>query len=92
MTDIAHGVYLIDVLLMYQRFAKRYDPEIISFIEHALFMMIPEVDKLDTLKLLSISPTAATAGSITVQFSMNKSEKYVHRNKHYQLNNYMRKI
>ena len=74
-TDIAHGVYLIDVLLMYQRFAKRYDPEIISFIEHALFMMIPEVDKLDTLKLLSISPTAATAGSITVQFSMNKSEK-----------------
>lgn len=71
-TDIAHGVYLIDVLLMYQRFAKRFDPEIINFIEHALFMMIPEIDKMNTSKLLSISPTA---GNITLQFAMNKSEK-----------------
>ena len=51
---------------MYQRFAKRYDPEIISFIEHALFMMIPEVDKLDTLEII-------------INFSYSSNSREYHR-------------
>lgn len=58
-TTIGQGVFLVDVLLMYQRFAKRYDPEVINFIEHAIFMIVPEPEKLDISKLLSISESVA---------------------------------
>lgn len=73
-TTIGQGVFLVDVLLMYQRFAKRYDPEVINFIEHAIFMIVPEPEKLDISKLLSISESVAK--NVNVQFSMNKSEKF----------------
>ncbi|RCK58202.1 putative nucleolar complex protein 14 [Candida viswanathii] len=72
--SIAQGVFLVDVLLMYQRFAKRYDPEVISFIEHAVFMLVPEPEKLDASSMLSISEAAAN--NVNVQFSMNKAEKF----------------
>ena len=74
-TTIAQGVFLVDTLLMYQRFAKRYDPEVINFIEHSIFMIVPEPEKLDSSKLLSISESVAK--NVNTQFSMNKAEKFV---------------
>ncbi|WLF79927.1 nucleolar complex protein 14 [Lodderomyces elongisporus] len=51
--SIAMGIFLVDVLLTYQRIAKRFDPEIINFIEFAFLSLVPEPEKVDTNKLLS---------------------------------------
>ncbi|KAL6453121.1 LOW QUALITY PROTEIN: NOP14 Probable nucleolar complex protein 14 [Candida maltosa Xu316] len=74
LSNIAQGIFLVDVLLAYQRFAKRFDPEVINFIEHAVFMISPEPEKINISKMLSISETAAK--NANVQFCMNKSEKF----------------
>lgn len=53
--QLAQGVLLVDVLLQYQRFSKRYDPELVNFIEHLIMMLVPESEKFDNTKLLSMA-------------------------------------
>ncbi|CCG25865.1 Nop14 nucleolar protein [Candida orthopsilosis Co 90-125] len=53
--QLAQGVLLVDVLLQYQRFSKRYDPESVNFIEHSIMMLVPESEKFDNTKLLSMA-------------------------------------
>ncbi|CCE78071.1 Piso0_000684 [Millerozyma farinosa CBS 7064] len=45
--DIAEGVFISEVLLQYQRLSKRYIPEVMSFFEKALLMLVPEPTKLN---------------------------------------------
>lgn len=44
--NIGKGLFFCDVLLQYQSFAKRYDPEIVMFLERALLFLLPEPKKL----------------------------------------------
>ncbi|CAK9439107.1 uncharacterized protein LODBEIA_P33310 [Lodderomyces beijingensis] len=51
---LAQGVFLTDVLLTYQRFAKRFDPEIVNFIEFAFLSLVPQPEQVDVNKVLSM--------------------------------------
>lgn len=47
---LGQGLFACDVLLSYQFFAKRYDPEVIKFLEKCIILLVPEPTKLgDTL-------------------------------------------
>lgn len=66
---IGQGIFIVDVLLSYQRFAKRFDPEVVNFIEQALLMLIPEPEKLQGKeKLLSTTKLHSS-------FSLSKTAK-----------------
>ncbi|KAG7660503.1 NOP14 [[Candida] subhashii] len=66
---VGQGIFIVDVLLSYQRFAKRFDPEIVNFIEQATLMLIPEPEKLQGKdKLLSST-------KLQEAFSLSKSAK-----------------
>uniref|UniRef100_A0A0L0NQA2 Nucleolar complex protein 14 n=1 Tax=Candidozyma auris TaxID=498019 RepID=A0A0L0NQA2_CANAR len=53
--NIGKGLFICDVLLQYQFYAKRYYPEVIKFLERALTNLLPEpkklVDALDARKV-----------------------------------------
>lgn len=46
---LAQGLLICDTLLSYQWFAKRFDPEIIRFVEYTLVKLLPELHKLGPL-------------------------------------------
>lgn len=52
---IVAGIYICDVLLKYQRIAKRFMPEVLYFLERALVSLTPDPSKLDFKKLLTQS-------------------------------------
>ncbi|RLV89330.1 putative nucleolar complex protein [Spathaspora sp. JA1] len=62
--SIGHGVFTVDVLLSYQRFAKRFDPEIVNFIEFAMLQLIPEPSKMPRTEEMTFVP----------RFSLSKNE------------------
>lgn len=49
------GIYICDVLLKYQRVAKRFVPEVLLFLEKSLISLSPNSSKLDVNKLLTES-------------------------------------
>lgn len=53
--NIVAGIYICDVLLQYQRIAKRFVPEVLSFLERSLVEIVPSPSKLDINKLLTQS-------------------------------------
>ncbi|KAI5948681.1 NOP14 [Candida theae] len=65
--QLAQGVLLVDVLLQYQRFSKRYDPEVVNFIEHSMKMLVP--GELDSENLLSMADPS-------VRYNVSKSTKF----------------
>lgn len=67
--EIGRGLFVCDVLLQYQFFAKRFVPELVHFIERALVLLVPDSDKLDAGLLLNHSiPHTSVA--------LAKSEKF----------------
>ncbi|KAI5950625.1 NOP14 [Candida margitis] len=67
--QLAQGAFLVDVLLSYQRLSKRYDPELVNFIEHSVLMLMPEPETFDIPKLLSLA-------NPSVKFDLPKSTKF----------------
>ena len=47
-SEIGQGIFIIEVLLLYQRLSKRFLPEVISFIESVLPRLLPEPEKYDS--------------------------------------------
>lgn len=47
--NIGKGLFICDVLLQYQAFAKRYEPEVVMFLERALLLLLPEPKKLASI-------------------------------------------
>ncbi|GMF98459.1 hypothetical protein B5S30_g2055 [[Candida] boidinii] len=57
------GIYLLDLLLQYQRISKRIIPEAINFLERAFLTLIPEPEKIrefNQLSTTSVSPNTTT--------------------------------
>ncbi|KAK6205361.1 putative nucleolar complex protein 14 [Scheffersomyces amazonensis] len=70
LAHITQGIFISDILLNYQRFSKRYIPEIVNFIEKALLILSPEPT--------GISPSAlllSTNSIIDTQLNLSKSFK-----------------
>lgn len=44
--SMGQGLFVCDALLNYQFFAKRYDPEIVKFVERCILLLVPEASKL----------------------------------------------
>lgn len=44
--QVGQGLFVCDVLLDYQFFAKRYNPEIVKFLERSLLLLVPEPGKI----------------------------------------------
>ncbi|EGW31411.1 uncharacterized protein SPAPADRAFT_154530 [Spathaspora passalidarum NRRL Y-27907] len=65
---IGQGIFTVDVLLSYQRFAKRFDPEVVNFIEYAMLQLIPEPKKMTGLDKILSSKTES-------RFSVSKTEQ-----------------
>lgn len=53
-SQIGQGLFIVDILLNYQAFSKRFTPEIVCFLEKAALLLIPEPEKL-TNQSLSIN-------------------------------------
>ncbi|CAI5758575.1 unnamed protein product [Candida verbasci] len=66
--SLSQGVFICDVLLKYQRFSKRIDPEIINFIEQSMLLLLPDVDSIDKSKFLSST-------NVVSQLNMNEEWK-----------------
>ncbi|KAI5952559.1 NOP14 [Candida jiufengensis] len=49
---LGQGVFIIDVLLKYQRFSKRFDPEILNFLETSFLKLCPEPKSINQDDLL----------------------------------------
>ncbi|KAI5960978.1 NOP14 [Candida pseudojiufengensis] len=49
---LGQGIFIIDVLLKYQRFSKRFDPEILNFLEVSFLKLCPEPRLLNQNDLL----------------------------------------
>ncbi|ODV66470.1 Nop14-like protein [Hyphopichia burtonii NRRL Y-1933] len=45
-SEIGQGLFIIDVLLNYESFSKRYIPEISNFLERVLLVLVPEPHKI----------------------------------------------
>lgn len=43
---IGQGLFVCDALLNYQFFAKRYDPEVVKFVERCILLLVPEPAKI----------------------------------------------
>ncbi|ODV77068.1 putative nucleolar complex protein 14 [Suhomyces tanzawaensis NRRL Y-17324] len=68
---IAQGTFIADQLLNYQKFSKRYSPELVNFVEKSLLLLIPEPTKIGTAsKLLS------TNNIINSNLNLAKTQKY----------------
>lgn len=67
--ELGKGLFVADMLLNYQGFAKRYDPEVACFLEKALLVLVPEPANIDAGALLS------TNQAIETQVTMKKSQK-----------------
>lgn len=77
LAQLGQGLFLCDVLLGYQSFAKRYDPEVVKFVEHTLLQLVPEPTKIGSTvschakkSRFSLSKTykpTASAGPMRVQ-------------------------
>lgn len=65
---LGQGLLLCDTLLSYQGFAKRYEPEVVKFLETALVRLIPEPAKLEGL----VSVKTTGKGPLT----LSKSPKF----------------
>ncbi|KAF3991280.1 hypothetical protein FT663_02781 [Candidozyma haemuli var. vulneris] len=52
--NIGKGLFFCDVLLQYQSFAKRYDPEVTKYLERALLVLLPEPKRI--IETLSARP------------------------------------
>lgn len=46
LVQLGQGLFLCDVLLGYQSFSRRYDPEVVKFVEHTLLQLVPEPTKI----------------------------------------------
>jgi nucleolar protein 14 len=53
--QIGQGIFLVDTLLNYQRFSKRYIPEVVNFLEKSMLILAPEAEKLNKSTFLSTS-------------------------------------
>ena len=67
--QLSKGVLIVDVLLQYQRFSKRFDPELVNFVEHAMMILMPEPEKFDNNQLLSMADPL-------VRYDVPKSTKF----------------
>ncbi|KAI3404286.2 NOP14 [Candida oxycetoniae] len=67
--DLAKGVFLVDVLLTYQRFSKRFDPEVVNYIEFSMVNLIPEPELFNFEDSLSLQKS-------TGKLNIAKSHKY----------------
>lgn len=47
MSSLFTGIYICDLILQYERVAKRISPEVISFMERAMLALVPEPEKID---------------------------------------------
>lgn len=63
---IISGIFLVDILLKYQRVAHRVMPEIVSFIERAFLAVVPSPDTINVCKLQTIS-TQPVKTSLTLE-------------------------
>ncbi|CUM67679.1 uncharacterized protein PRCAT00005381001 [Priceomyces carsonii] len=48
---LGQGIYISELLLNYQRYSKRFIPEVLSFLEKSLFTLTPEPEKMSDLYL-----------------------------------------
>lgn len=64
--QLGQGLFVCDVLLDYQFFAKRYDPEVVKFLERCILLLLPESARL--------GPTLSSA-SFKSKLSLDKSFK-----------------
>lgn len=44
--SMGQGLFVCDALLNYQFFAKRYDPEVVKFVERCILLLVPEASKI----------------------------------------------
>ncbi|OWB57991.1 hypothetical protein B5S28_g3979 [[Candida] boidinii] len=65
------GIYLLDLLLQYQRISKRIIPEAINFLERAFLTLIPEPEKIKEFNQLS---TTSVSAKSTI-YTLKKTEK-----------------
>lgn len=70
--EIGQGLLIIDTLLNYESFSKRYIPEVINHLEKSLIHLIPEPEKINHKnELISISHSIKDSG-----INLNKNEKF----------------
>lgn len=60
--SMGQGLFVCDALLNYQFFAKRYDPEIVKFVERCILLLVPEPSKIGAT--LSSKTCASSVHSI----------------------------
>lgn len=71
--QISQGVFTADILLTYQRYSKRFVPEIVNFLQKALLLLIPEPTKIAQDVRGSIFSTSTIFNS---KLNISKSEKF----------------
>ncbi|KAK6463084.1 putative nucleolar complex protein 14 [Scheffersomyces coipomensis] len=68
---INQGIFIADMLLNYQRFSKRYIPEVVNFVEKALLLLIPEPRLLQS----SSTQLVSTYNVISTDLNLSKTFK-----------------
>lgn len=71
--SISQGVFIIDLLLNYQHFAKRFDPEIVNFLEKSFILLMPEPTKMKSSDQL-LSTNKVFASSINLSGKVTSDE------------------
>ena len=75
LSQLYQGVFIVDTLINYQRFSKRYIPEVVTFLEKAMVMLLPEPKLIDSSKLLSIKNIIDTNLNLSKQTKFKKYDE-----------------
>jgi nucleolar protein 14 len=74
-SQLYQGVFIVDTLINYQRFSKRYIPEVVTFLEKAMALLLPEPQLIDSSKLLSIKNVIDTNLNLQKQTKFRKYDE-----------------
>lgn len=67
--QLAEAVYLSDMILHYQRIAKRYVPEVACFLQRALMALVPQADKLGGKLEFNLKPNDKRKNKVQLSIS-----------------------
>ncbi|KAJ9113430.1 hypothetical protein QFC19_000350 [Naganishia cerealis] len=67
--QLAEAVYLSDMVLHYQRIAKRYVPEVACFLQRALMALVPQVEKLGGKPEFNLKPNDKRKNKVQISIS-----------------------
>lgn len=67
--QLAEAVYLSDMILHYQRIAKRYVPEVACFLQRALMALVPQAEKLGGKPEFNLNPNDKRKNKVQISIS-----------------------